>query len=200
MLSDEDLYPDTAWGILWAQRKKPRTRCQKRITWEGWGSSFQSNLSVKKMRQFSPFLCVLFWVWLIHTCVIYSEVMNRVKTSHRVDQLWTFCTSWVSISWPQEMRLLMLGLGFLPIKCFFAQKKQARSLGKTPSSQLHAREATALLMPGKISQFLLNNAWNMILFANSSPVLFFFSFPWLLLFTGIWIRTPHETRSKCFWQ
>lgn len=51
-----------------------------------------------------------------------------------------------------------VGAGLPPLKMLFDENKQTRSPGETLDTQLHAHETAALLMPRKISQFLLNYA------------------------------------------
>lgn len=171
MLSDGDLYADTAWGVLWAQRKKPRARCQERIRWEGGESSLQFNLSVRKLRQFFSFLHVLV-LFNSYLCYLFRLYEQRVKPCRGVDRLQSFCASQVNIRWPQEKRLLVLGFGFLPLKCFLLRINKRGALTRLWTASCMRMKLQWFSCLGRFHNFF----WTVheILFHLQSQALYFF--------------------------
>lgn len=179
-------------GIFYTSYVQPEGCCEQKegnqepAVMEGLGeekkeSCLHLNAGANELGQSSHFLTswwlvglgrTLTWFGSIYTYVIYSDVMNQELSP--MEELKSFrplvFPRWTSHD-HKGRSLLVSGLGFLQVKYFVGRINVRGALARLWTAICMA----SFVYPGNIAQYLLNWIWNMISFANSNPVIFFFS-------------------------
>lgn len=178
-------------GIFYTSYVQPEGCCEQKegnqepAVMEGLGeekkeSCLHLNAGANELGQSSHFLTswwlvglgrTLTWFGSIYTYVIYSDVMNQELSP--MEELKSFrplvFPRWTSHD-HKGRSLLVSGLGFLQVKYFVGRINVRGALARLWTAICMA----SFVYPGNIAQYLLNWIWNMISFANSNPVIFFF--------------------------